>query len=281
MNNVSSLDISNTLEFKELSNIVIKSICKRYQVKCLEDIENLGSDWFYSKGIDLRDDTNTTLEIDNKLRILLDKLKVKADFMQFPVNIRLYMPKPMKNSKLKEYNTDELHCDHWSGSPSDSTNCFLYIHKKFDSTYLAFYDFEEKDLEKVRSYRGSYLNAPKLEVKELKQINKTGILHLWNCQTPHKTVRIGPSCTVSIDFRLRSATKIFNEDLNKKEEVWIKSRMTSLGVYWIISDQIHTRMEEKIKSELELSKNYGTKYTNLRREYLKSHYNQENYIESP
>jgi len=84
---------------------------------------------------------------------------------------------------------------------------------------------------------------------------------------------------VSLDFRLRDRTRVFEEDLiEKNESAWANSKMTSLCVYWKNDIKEVKTIEEKIKRELELTSELGEKYKDLRVEYCKRFYS---YSESP
>ena len=50
------------------------------------------------------------------------------------------------------------------------------------------------------------------------------------------------------DFRIRNRTSVYDDDLQKNMDDWVKNKMTSLGVYWINSERICS-MKEKIESE--------------------------------
>ena len=268
---VKSFNINDTKEFKIIQKEVINSIIKRYEVRNLRELNDKGSEWGYQKKIDLRSDNKLAILVDNNLRTILRNLNIDSDFIQFPANIRLFFPKG--SNDVKDYDTDILHCDHWSQAPSDSRQGFLYInHPPKDSTYLSFYSFDEKTKKIIDSYKGPYRNAPNLNLSEIAVPRYDGILHFWNCDTPHRTIRQGSSCTISIDFRVRNNSLVFKNDLNKDASDWNDTKMTSLGVYWINSIKSFNSLEDKIKFEIKESFKFGNKYKSLREVYIKKFY---------
>ena len=152
------------------------------------------------------------VKIENKLVYFLDQLNIVSPFIQFPVNLRILFPQKPIGYENKSYNVDAIHCDHWSGSPLDSTNCFLYLYKEENSPELHFHTYEESEYNLVKNYRGNYQNAPKIKYSIRNTlIPKTGIVNIWQCTVPHNIFRNKSGVTISIDFRVRK-----NWDYKKK-----------------------------------------------------------------
>ena len=175
----------------------------------------------------------------------------------------------------KSYNVDTIHCDHWSGSPLDSTNCFLYLYKEENSPELHFHTYEESEYNLVKNYRGNYQNAPKIKYSIRNTlIPKTGIVNIWQCTVPHNIFRNKSGVTISIDFRVRKNSDNFQNDLKKDiNKYWLNSKMGSLGLYWKKNNISPKDFKEKISFELnEAEINYQKEYFEIRKKYIDMFY---------
>ena len=215
------------------------------------------------------------VQIENYLINLLDKFEIHFPFIQYPINLRILFPEKPEGYDSKEYNVDAIHCDHWSGSPLDSTNCFLYVHKEANSPELIFHKFDNTKFPLVENYRGSYKYAPDIEYKKLiSPIPSNGLLNIWDCTVPHRVQRNTSGVTISIDFRLRNDSKNFEKDLNKNlNQYWLNSKMESLALYWIKLKKRPVNFKDKIQLELEeASQKYSKEYLDIRKKYINYFY---------
>lgn len=278
INNI-NLAKESKLELEKLQDHVFKHIRDTLELNSIDELDKLGRKEIENRLIDLRRNNELNIRIDNLLRKIMYKYGVKSDFLQFPVNIRVIPGGANSKYKDLDYNVDTVHCDHWSGAPSDSYNCYLYLRKTRDSPSLIHFKVPDHKYMEVESYRGAYRNAPKFELEMIENDAYSGLLQIFNCKTPHMIDRLGRETTISLDFRLRDKSKEFDSDLANKATVeWTSSKMTSLGVYWRNHNLSVETIKEKIEQELENTKELGERYKALRVEYCRKFYN---YKESP
>ena len=270
---LSTYQLNTNLSFDTLARIAIDRVVSAYSLLDASTV-NFFKQASYHKNIDLRDDINVMLQLDNIIRELLKSQNIFVDFLQFPVNLRLFGPTSLASSKQVSYNTDILHCDHWSSAPDDSENFFLYINSSMFSTYLAFFDYERSDLAAVQAYRGSYKAAPNIDCSEFEVPFGRGVMHRWNCCLPHKTVRRGHENTVSIDFRSRPNSRSLIKDLELSDKFWSNSKMTDLGVYWFNSDLVFNTVTEKIDYELSCCEKVSPVLLEKKHTYIKKFYSE-------
>jgi hypothetical protein len=193
--------------------------------------------------------------------------------IQFPINIRVISSGNEKKIN-HNYNTEVLHCDAWSGAPSDSLNGFIYIYyqKKAPSLDL-YWPLDKKD--KLRNYLGTYKNA-NIDNKNLKKVNfkkKAGSMAIWETFSPHKTnIQITKEnlLRVSLDFRIK-ASDPYSEIHLDKDNKFYTSKMNSDGVYWY--NKKCKNFKSKIKGEIEYAKKHSKLALENRKIYLKNFYN--------
>ena len=270
---------ANKTKFTELQKICMNHICNRLGMEEIDELDKLNRSEIDTRIGDLRSNDKLNIDIDNIIRYFLKEVEINCDFIQFPLNLRILMPGKDEQYLNKEYNVDSIHCDHWSGSPEDSSNCYLYLRKPSNSPELIHFEIPGDAEEIIQNYRGPYQTAPRVPYRMIKNRSYEGLLQVFDCNTPHMVQRTGDKATVSLDFRLRDRTRVFEEDLiEKNESAWANSKMTSLCVYWKNDIKEVKTIEEKIKRELELTSELGEKYKDLRVEYCKRFYS---YSESP
>lgn len=273
MTKICSYDVNKHPAFKAVQTAVFDSFVSRLGLSSIEQIDQIDYSNEKHPGCDLRDDVELCNFLDNQMRVILSDLGHVYDFIQFPVNIRMLSPLVNKEYTQKEYNVDTVHCDHWSGSPSDSTNVYLYLRTNSSSPELAFYSVAADQQVLIDSYSGKYSNAPKVEYKRVDITSNLGKMHIFSCRVPHKILRKSRGVTISIDFRLRNKTAVFGEDLTcKSKEEWISSRITSLGAYWKWLNRYPSSFSEKIRMELEESHYFSDKYRCMRVDFIDRHY---------
>ena len=193
--------------------------------------------------------------------------------MQFPVNIRVISSGISSEYEQQDFNVDTVHCDHWSGAPDDSYNCYLYLRKTNTSPSLVHFKVPPDKFIEIEHYKGPYKNAPKFELERVDHHPYSGLLQVFNCNTPHMIDREGSGATISLDFRLRNRSNIFAIDLSEKtDSEWISSKMTSLCVYWKTHNLSVATMKEKIEKELKETEYLGRRYRKLRVEYCERFY---------
>ena len=261
-------------ELEGLQKNVFDHIQKILNIKAIEELDNFTRKELEEKIVDLRENNKLNIIIDNLIRKILQQHNIESDFLQFPVNIRIISSGKNSKYEQQDFNVDTVHCDHWSGAPEDSYNCYLYLRKTSTSPSLVHFKVPAGKLIEVDQYRGPYKNAPKFDLERVDHHAYSGLLQRFNCKIPHMIDREGSGATISLDFRLRNRSKVFAEDLSKKtDSEWTSSKMTSLCVYWKAHNLSVTSIREKIEEELRKTEDLGERYRKLRLEYCDRFYN--------
>lgn len=226
---------------------------------------------------DLRLDTNLMLLIEQKLVEIFLKLGI-SEFsgMQFPANVRI-LNSGQDESNGGNYRTTLLHCDSWSGAPSDVLNVFLGLFVSPRCPWLQMFTTLDPD-HAAYSYVGAYENAPckESELLEVEIPRKNGALVFWQTQTPHRTLiehipDKSNAWRISIDIRLRrNSPYLDNREL--QESIFDASKMNSLGLYWTFPTSEFKTIREKSLFELESAKRYGDEAIRARVRYLEKYY---------
>jgi hypothetical protein len=273
MNTPLTFNVLENRHFIELQCLILDEISRILSIPRIDDIDTFSKQFLARPELDLRHNREMATLVDNKLRLLLASIGIRSDFIQFPANIRILPSSTDPDYLTREYNVDSIHCDHWSGSPADSTNVYLYLRKTPESPELAFYTTLTHQRHLIETYSGPYSKAPKVDYTRIDSKSSEGIIHIFPCQVPHQILRNSSGVTISIDFRLRNRSPIFIQDLFGKTEVeWTTSKMTSLGVYWKWLDSYPISFREKVLHELSQSVDIGNKYKAIRQRYIASHY---------
>jgi folate-dependent phosphoribosylglycinamide formyltransferase PurN len=251
---VKKYNLSNNNYFKQLQRTIIYNLTKTSNKKkmpiILEKLVNY----------DLRNNQNLMIKCENLVKKILKTIKVDNFMsMQYPINIRVSNSKRYENIN-HAYNTENLHCDAWSGAPSDSLNGFIYIYYQKKAPSLDLYmPLEKKD--KLRNYLGAYQNVNIIK-KNLKKINfpkKVGAMALWETYTPHNTNKKNTKenfFRISVDFRIKASDPYSEIHINKKNKFY-NSKMNSDGVYWI------KKQNKNFKSKIESEINYARKLSKI------------------
>ena len=271
--NPENFNVANDPFFLRIKSRIEQNICRRINISCLGEIDKFSRNEIECPDLDLRTDVHLACYIDANLRQMLSSLNIRYDYIQFPVNIRLLHPEQDDAYTLRDNNVDTIHCDHWSGSPIDSQNFFLYIRLCSRSPILKHYLIPSSQSHRLKSYRGSHIGAPKFAFQEIINQPFEGLLQSFPCTIPHKIARNGHNITISIDFRARNHSEIFQKDLkNKSIDAWILNKMTSLGVYWHWGEKQSETIHDRIMDELLQARRVSPEYARIRVEYLKKHY---------
>ena len=273
MKSLINYDVSSCKSFQLIRSHVLSAIMHRLSITDITEINKIPLSKLLDRRLDLREDAELTVLIDYHLDLLLNSIGVRSKFMQFPVNIRvLHFDKDLAYLR-KDFNVDTVHCDHWSGAPVDSLNYFLYLQTSFASPKLVHYTVPDYELCFLKSYRGSHLLAPTLQLKLLNTPHYSGLLQAFPCTMPHKIDRAGSCVTISIDFRTRNLSNVFMEDIsNKPIEAWVANKMTSLGVYWLRAKYNHLGLSSKVAAEVKASRDLVEGYLKMRRDYINRFY---------
>lgn len=273
MKTIVNYNVSAHRHFQNIRARVEKSILKCFGLLSIDEIDQICPSRFLDPAMDLRKDIELTLFIDNCLSQLLASLQIRSDFMQFPANIRLLHPHQDSNYLKRDFNVDTIHCDHWSGAPEDSYNFYLYVRRPVESPFLIHYSLPMHQEQLMKSYKGSHIRSPQLDYFAIANNPFEGLLQYFQVDIPHKIEREGHGVLISIDFRIRNLSPIFDFDLAQRPlESWVGSKMTSLGVYWKTSSNWHESLHSKIYAELSSAIKLHGNYFAIRAEYLRRYY---------
>lgn len=273
----SSWDIRDSKSFENLKSLVLSALSSR-EVTDERDISRL----IPLSPPDLRDNPHLMFRLE---RFIIELLRAQslADqrSLQFPINIRVMRSgvSTRRQPGRESYSTERLHCDAWSGAPSDSRNHLIYLYAESDCPYLEMYEsLDESD--PLRGFVGSYEEIPSrlFNRNKISIPCEAGILAVWPTYSPHRTVVPAPSnyraedapLRISIDFRTRESTP-YEEDRNSAMDTFSDSKMNSLGVYWSFPAAA-TSLEDKFQVELSIARAHGLKAYVRRREYIRKYY---------
>ena len=276
---IAEFSVAKDPDFQAICNSVFPEIFKRLNISTLTEFDQLDSSQIDGIDLDIRYQMNLMADVDWHLRRLILKLYGPVLFLQFPPNIRISSADISEDHFNRPYVTDLIHCDSWSQAPPDSYNLFLYLQFQPGRPCLDFYEVDDFDFELLRSYKGPYCKAPKLHFKRLPTTAETGKLYIFPTHTPHKTNRGEYGLRISLDARFRPlnnnflSSDLYNDLVNDNWEI---NRMTSLGVYWIFSDQPTSSFEHKVKQEFHLAESFDPLYLQKRRKYTSKFYDLSN-----
>ncbi len=266
--------LNHNPNYNNLRKIVLNQIFKEKKL-----FKNYAETNHYLKTISLRDlrkNNKLMIEVESLILNILNDLKFKnIKSLQYPANIRIVSNKKFSNL-YSDYDTRYIHSDSWSGAPTDSFNCFIYLLVSNKSPKLELY----KTLGKTSKYRnlnGKYEDI-KIKKKFLKKIKfnaQEGNMAIWETHTPHRTFvkKFDEEFfRISIDFRFKlSSPYIYKKSHNLKN--FHNTKMNSDGVYWLVKKNYkkHSSIKDKILNELISLKRYKF-FSNLRKKYIKKYY---------
>jgi len=266
--------------FQELRSAILSQVASLPEARVREMSDDQIAASISDEQRDLRENQFLMLRIEGLIVKLLGEV-AHEDYgsLQFPVNIRsLASGISLRGSfNNRGYATDLIHCDGWSGAPSDSWNHLLYLLYMPDAPYLEMFETLAPD-SPLREYIGDYKSVH-IDTAELKKVSVTpesGLLAIWPTYSPHRTVVPVRSSThrawrVSIDFRTRSATP-YVEDRNCPKGTFSSTKMNSAGVYWTFPRQEFLNLESKMSAELRAAARHGTDALANRQDYLHQYY---------
>ena len=269
-------------------NVLIGNALKMKGFKDLstEIANRLGLDNFHSqdteRGIspqripDLRSDNDLMLRVETLILHILESFGLQTfEALQFPANIRVMSALNKPTPTRAEFSTQLLHCDAWSGHPSDSVNMLLYLHADEECPYMRIFEPLAKD-HPLRQFLGSYSDANLDEhgLREIKIPAAPGNVVIWPTYSPHQTT-FWPtqrnSWRVSIDVRMRMSNP-YAEDPNHDISKFFESKMGHAGLFWWMPNEPFRDIETKIKYELSKASSLGKQAVELRKEYLRRYY---------
>lgn len=273
----SSWDIRDSRSFQSLKSLVLAALCGQ-EVTDEREISRL----IPLNPPDLRNNHHLILRLElYVIELLREQSLVDQGSLQFPINIRVMRSgvSTRRHPDRESYSTELLHCDAWSGAPSDSRNHLIYLYTELDCPYLEMYESLDKS-DPLRSFVGSYEELPDrlFDRKKISIPCESGIMAVWPTYSPHRTVvpAAGTSraenspLRISIDFRTRESSP-YEEDRNSTMDTFSDSKMNSLGVYWSFPTGA-TSMEDKIQVELSIARAHGPKAYARRQEYIRKYY---------
>jgi len=234
---------------------------------------NKTKSFFLKKDLDLMVDLESYLVKLLKKRGLINKY-IKG--IEFPINIRIVHPEKPKKFKSK-YDTGSIHCDPWAGEPKDLINIVLYLQVNRASPKINIYDIDQNKANYFsrlsKYYKNKFFLNTKKYFKEmekikklptLKLLHKNGDLFIFNCFTPHNSIREGKDVRLSLEFRLRLS------DPYKSKKYWL-NKTNRRGRYWLLPDNNIRNFSDKYEREIiKIKKMKGhKKKINLRNEEIK------------
>jgi len=272
--------LRETEVFQELRSTILSRVAglPESRVREMSDVQIATS--IPDRISDLRENQALMLRIEGLILKLFDEIE-HEDYgsLQFPTNIRtIGSGASVRQSFNSEgYATDLLHCDAWSGAPSDSWNHLLYLLYVPEAPYLEVFETLTPN-SSLREYLGDYKSV-QIDVSELTKISATpesGVLIIWPTYSPHRTVvpfqkSLQRAWRVSIDFRTRIASP-YDADRNCLPDSFSATKMNSAGVYWTFPMREFRDMESKISAELMAATRHGADALANRQNYIHQHY---------
>tara|TARA_Y100001958_G_C21233697_1_gene559793 strand:+ start:1321 stop:2229 length:909 start_codon:yes stop_codon:yes gene_type:complete len=228
----------------------------------------------------LKKDLDLMVELESYLIKIFKKKGLINSYIkgiEFPINIRIVHPERPKKFKSK-YDTGSIHCDPWAGEPSDLVNIVLYLEVNEASPRINIFNIDERKSQHFSHLNNYYknkffLNTKKYfqEVKKIKELpsfklqHKNGNFFIFNCFTPHNSIRHGKRVRLSLEFRLRL------QDPYKSKKYWL-NKTNRRGRYWYIPKRHTKSFEKRLSDELNIlkrEKNHSEKI-NLRKKEVKT-----------
>lgn len=272
------INLSDSPSFWDLRSLVLSRLTGVAEFVVGEMSDAQISELIPTELTDLRKDTELMLRVEGLLLVLLDEAG-RRDYgaLQFPANLRFIGSGEVARNAFNNrgYATDLIHCDAWSGAPSDSWNHLLYLLYVPSAPYLEIFETLPPD-SPLRNYRGDYRSV-KLDSSQLRPVVATpapGVMVEWPTYSPHRTVvptdSVGLAWRVSIDFRTRLESP-YDNDRNQSGTSFSGSQMNSGGVYWSFPNQ-GGDMETKISFEMQEAARHGADALSKRTEYIQRYY---------
>lgn len=272
-------DLSHCPAFRDLRNLVLSRLTGVVEGVVKEMSDSDISKIIPTEGMDLRKDLESMLQIEGLLLQLLREIgHLNYGALQFPANIRTIGTGDVASRAFNAqgYATDLIHCDAWSGAPSDSWNHLIYLLHTPGAPYLEIFETLPPD-SPLRDYRGDYRSAEVVssQLRQVSAIPASGVMVVWPTYTPHRTVvptdSEGLVWRVSVDFRTRLGSP-YDGDQNRSSTSFSKSQMNSDGLYWAFPSHEFGSMETKVSFELRQAARHGTDALAKRDDYIRRYY---------
>ena len=187
-------------------------------------------------------------QLESHMLTMLDKLGCLTGIegIEFPVNVRVTHGTAPEGYLDRDHATDRLHSDIWSGEPSDSVNCFLYIDGDLAHTFLELFDPVPSSADTLAAYRGAYAGAKTLtdEATRVDYEPRNGQFFIFDSICPHRTMRTGGGGRITVDFRLRRLDPYgaIDERWNRPRQPWAK--------YWYLPQKRHESFRSRCSEEM-------------------------------
>jgi hypothetical protein len=181
--------------------------------------------------------------------------------MQFPVNVRVSHPSAPPGYAEGDYSTDHIHCDPWTGAPTDMINCLIFIDVDSNSSGFELLVVDKDRIDMLSRFKGHYGDALPM-VSDLAPIcykEQTGQLIVFDTFTPHRTIRRGSAIRLSMDLRLRRQDPyaVLDERWDQGAGGW--------DYYWYPNLSGATTFSDRCDDELKLLSQKGSKAAVARR----------------
>jgi len=249
---------------KELFQIRKKvlSIFSKSEKRDFKSFDKLMSFLNETKIFYLKKDLNLMVGLESCLVKLLKKrglINKHIKGIEFPINIRIVHPEKPKKFKSK-YDTGSIHCDPWAGEPHDLINIVLYLQVTKASPKINIYDIDQNQANYFfhlnKYYKNKFFLNSKKYFKEMEKIkklpslklsHKNGSMFIFNCFTPHNSIREGKDVRLSLEFRLRLS------DPYKSKKYWL-NKTNRRGRYWYIPQSDTQTFNKRLEDEVRLLK---------------------------
>ncbi len=264
-----SEDYSQRPAFRRIQDLVRKAFCEALQADWPTAQKMMAG----GKSADLRGDYALMNQLETCIFELEGGHLLKQGFqaLQYPVNIRAVAGEPPKDYLSRPYATDYLHCDVWSGAPTNSVNYFLYIFTEGNCSSLRIWETIKED-PYASSFRGPYseFKGDPSKLKEVHSEIKAGIMHAFDTYCPHKTHRTGEGLRISIDFRVKTDSPYYveGEKANAEKFSNYSPGNPGPGIYWTMPDHPLESFEAKCEYELQKAAEQGPWAVELRKGYI-------------
>jgi len=282
LNEPQYFDVGDTNEFKSLRRLILGTLLG-------QDVESIPLEKLAARlprsPVDLRSDLKVMLQVEQLLLNLLKRLPHPTyQAIQFPANVRMLKSTIQGRvpAARSGYSTERLHCDAWSGAPSDSFNHLLYLYTEPGCPYLEMYPVLADD-DPLRFYVGDYgeNSAPLSERPALEIPCASGVFVIWPTYSPHRTViptqdlehssrPVSEPMRISVDVRARLGSP-YTEDRNFEMQSFADTKMNSAGVYWTLPTS-SASMSSKTEHEMRMAALTGPQALAARKIYVSRYY---------
>ena len=255
---------SENIQQKELIKLRKKvlEIFSKSEKRNFQSFNKLMSFLNKTKVFFLKKDLDLMVGLESSLIELLKKKGLINKYIkgiEFPINIRIVHPQKPKKFKSK-YDTGSIHCDPWAGEPNDLVNIVLYLKVNKFSPKINIYDIDQRKANYFSNlskyYKNKFFLNTKRYFEEMKIIKKlpslnlshrNGSMFIFNCFTPHNSMREGKEVRLSLEVRLRTKNPYNNT------KYWL-SKTNRRGRYWFLPQKKTKSFSERLSNEVKLLK---------------------------